>query len=62
MKNVKLEIIKIRTKCQYVGLLYYSEILNWAAQNFSPGRGLDIVGSDFGLFGSGFLLTPQDQE
>ena len=32
-KNVKFKIIKIRTICQYIGNFYYSENLNWAAQN-----------------------------
>jgi len=31
IENVKLQIIKIRTGCQYVGCFYYSENLNWAA-------------------------------
>jgi len=31
IKNVKLNIIKTRTGCQYVGNFYYSENLNWAA-------------------------------
>jgi len=33
IENVKLNIIKIRTSCQYVGSFHYSENLNWAAQN-----------------------------
>jgi len=43
IKNVKLKIIKIRTGCQYVGYLYYSENLNWAAQSLLLGHGLDIA-------------------
>jgi len=35
--------MKIRTGCQYVGYFYYSEHLNWAAQNLRLGRGLDIA-------------------
>jgi len=32
-------IIKIRTGCQYAGTFaYYSENLNWAAQNLRLGR------------------------
>jgi len=31
IKNVKFRIIKIRTGCQYIGYIYYSENLNWAA-------------------------------
>jgi len=52
IKNVKFKIIKIRTGCQYVGYFYYSENLNWAAQNLRLGRmrpealGLDIAGLD----------------
>jgi len=53
IKNIKFKIIKIRTGCQYVGYLYYSENLfgphktfNRAAQNLQPGRGLDILGID----------------
>jgi len=38
IKNVKFKIIKIRTGCQYVGYFYYSENLNWAAQNLELGR------------------------
>jgi len=34
MKNVKSKIIKTRRGFQYVGHLYYSENLNWAAQTF----------------------------
>jgi len=33
IKNVKFKIIKVRTGCQYVVYLYYSENLNWTAQN-----------------------------
>jgi len=51
IKNVKFKIIKIRTGCQYMGYFYYySEKLNWAAQNLRlghmrpVGRGLDIAG------------------
>jgi len=32
IKNVKLRIIKTRTGCQYIGYIYYSENLNWAAK------------------------------
>jgi len=42
IKNVKFKIIKTRTGCQYVGYFYYSENLNWVAQNPEPCRGLDI--------------------
>jgi len=38
IKNVKFKIIKIRTGCQYVRYFYYSEHLNWAAQNLWLGR------------------------
>jgi len=31
IKNVKFKIIKIKIGCQYVGYLYYSKNLNWAA-------------------------------
>ena len=31
VKNVRFRIIKIRTGCQYIGYIYYSENLNWAA-------------------------------
>jgi len=43
IKNVKFKIIKIRTSCQYEGFFYYSENLNWAAQNLRLGRGLDTA-------------------
>ena len=43
IKNVKFKVIKIKKGCQYVGYFYYSENLNWAAQNFRLGRGLDIA-------------------
>jgi len=33
IKNVEFKIIKIRNGCQYLGYFYYSEHLNWAAQN-----------------------------
>jgi len=33
IKNVKSKVIEMRTGCQYVGYFYYSENLNWAAQN-----------------------------
>jgi len=52
IKNVKFKIIKIRIGCQYVGYFYYSENLNWAAQNLRlgrmppDGRGLDIAELD----------------
>jgi len=36
--------MKIRTGCQYVGYIYYTDNLNWAAQNLRLGRGLDIAG------------------
>jgi len=48
-KNVKFKIINIRTGCQSIGDFYYSENLNWAAQNLRlghmrpVGRGLDIA-------------------
>ena len=42
-KNVKFKIVKIRTSCQYEGYFFYSENLNWAAQNLRLGRGLDIA-------------------
>jgi len=51
IKNVKFKIIKTRIGCQYVGYLYYSENLNWAAQKnlnqvcpTRAGHGLDIAG------------------
>jgi len=47
IENVKLKIVKIRTSCQYVGCFYYSENLNWAAQNLRLGRGLATAGLDF---------------
>jgi len=31
------------TVCQYLGYLYFSENLNWAARNLQLGRGLDIA-------------------
>ena len=49
IKNVKLKVNKIRKGCRYVGYFYYSENLNWAAQNLCLGRmrpedrGLDIA-------------------
>jgi len=43
IKNVKFKVIKITTGCQYVGYFYYSENLNWPAQNLRLGRGLDIA-------------------
>jgi len=46
IKNVKLKIIKIKTGCQFIGKFYYSENLNWAAQNLRLGRGLDMVAID----------------
>jgi len=48
-KNVKFKIINVRTGCQYIGDFYYSDKLNWAAQNLRlghmrpVGRGLDIA-------------------
>ena len=50
--NVKFKIIRIRTGCQHMGYVYYSENLNWATQNLRlgrmrpEGRGLDIAGLD----------------
>ena len=41
--NVKFKNIKIRTGCLDIGYVYYSENLNWAAQNLRLGRGLDIA-------------------
>jgi len=38
LKNVKFSVIQTRTDCQYLGYLYYSENLNWAAQNLRMGR------------------------
>jgi len=35
--------VKVRTSCQYVGFFYYSENLNWAAQNTRLGSWLDIA-------------------
>jgi len=46
IKNVKFKVIKIRKGCQYVEYFYYSENLNWTAQNLRLGRGLDIAGID----------------
>jgi len=43
IKDVKLKTITIRTSCQYADYFYYSEKLNWAAQNLRLGRGLDIT-------------------
>jgi len=43
LKNVKFKISKIRTGCQYIGYICYSENLNGAAQNLGLGRGLDIT-------------------
>jgi len=43
IKNVKLKIIKTRAGCHYVGHLYYSKNLNWAAQNLHLGSRLDIA-------------------
>jgi len=40
MSNLRLSK---RTVCQYLGYLYYSENLNWAAPNLQLGHGLDIV-------------------
>jgi len=37
-------MINIRIGYQYAGYSYYSENLNWAAQNLRLGRGLDIAG------------------
>jgi len=34
IKYVNFKIIKKKTSCQFVGCFYYSENLNWAAQNF----------------------------
>ena len=34
IKNVRFRIIKIRTGCQYIGYIYYSENLNRAAKTF----------------------------
>jgi len=42
-KNVKFKIIKLRTSFQYVEYFYYSQNLNWAAQNLWLGRGLNIA-------------------
>ena len=44
IKNFQSISMKIRTSCQYVGYIYYSDNLNWAAQNLRLGRGLDIAG------------------
>jgi len=44
IKTVRFKIIKTSTGCQYVGYLYYSENLKWAAQNLRLGRGLDMAG------------------
>jgi len=38
IKNIKLKIIEIKTGCQYSWYFYYSENLNWAAQNPRLGR------------------------
>jgi len=43
IKKVKIKIIKIRTGCENVRYFYYGENLNWVAQNFRLGRGLDIA-------------------
>jgi len=44
IKNVKFEIIKVRASCEYVEYFYYSENLNWAAQNLRLGCVLDVAG------------------
>ena len=50
IKNVKFNIIKIRTGCEYVRYFYYAENLNWAVQKLRLGRmcpesrWLDIAG------------------
>jgi len=44
IKNVKFKIIKTRTGCQYVCYFYYSEHVNWAAQNLRLGWESDIAG------------------
>ena len=48
VQNVKFMIIKIKTGYLYidiyVGYFYYSQDLNWAAQNLRLGRGSDIGG------------------
>ena len=49
--------MKIRTGCQYVGYFYYSEHLNWAAQNLRLGRGLDIAALESRSFRSTKSLT-----
>ena len=52
IKSVKFKSMKTRTSCQYVGYIYYSVNLNWAAQipllgRMQPaGLGLDIAGSE----------------
>jgi len=51
-KNVKFKILKTRTSCQYIGYVFYSENLNWAAQNLRLGRKLDIAGFDVFITGS----------
>jgi len=38
IKNVKFKIIKTRTGCQNIANFYYSNDLNWAAQNIRLGR------------------------
>jgi len=49
IKIVKFKIIKKRTGCQYIEYWYFSENLNWVAQNqrlgrmWPEGRELDIV-------------------
>ena len=42
-ENVKFEIIKIRTSCQYVGYFHCSKNLKWATQNLGLCRGSDIA-------------------
>jgi len=46
IKNVKFQIIKLRTGCQHIGYFNYSENLNWAAQTFywATCGPLDIAG------------------
>ena len=43
VKNVKFNIVKRSTGCQYAGYFYESKNLYWAVQNPPLGRGLDMA-------------------
>ena len=46
VKNVKFNIVKRSTGCQYAGYFYESKNLYWAVQNPPLGRGLVIAEQD----------------